>query len=381
MKNFLSMIAVIMPLFLSAQSAFHNFGEVKLHNNSSVGFHTDFINDGNMSNDNEGLTGFYSDSEIRSISGNNVAVFNDIEIDAVNDIELYSSIGVTNDLSFINGKVFTPRNDANISLEFMNHNLYAGEDNQRHVDGYVSVSEKSNFTFPIGDDNSLRPMILSATGTISKFTGAYFSINPNNAPYNYDTSQKQAFIENISTKEFWDLDGSAETRITLTWDNNSEINNITSDINLLRVVGWNETEGKWIDLGMSNVNGTINAGLITSSTFVPNNYSVITIGSNFSDSALSNVNLIFTPNGDIKNETLVFKGLERYKGNSLTVFNRWGDIVHQTIDYKNDWRGQSNGRATINQKENLPDGTYFYTLDMNTDEGEKTQRGWVYITR
>ncbi|CAM1372992.1 gliding motility-associated C-terminal domain-containing protein [Tenacibaculum xiamenense] len=381
MKNFLSMMAFVMPMFLGAQTAFHNFGEVKLHGDANVGFHTDFINDGNLDNNNEGLAGFYSDNDIRSISGNNRAVFNDVEIDAVNDVELYASLGVTNDLSFINGKVFTSRDNSNTSLDFINHNVYAGEDDQRHVDGYVSVTGSNNFVFPVGDDNSLRPMMLSTQGSASTFKGAYFAINPNNAPYNYDTAQKQIFLDNVSNTEFWDLEGSTETRVTLTWDNNSDINDISSNINLLRVVGWSESEGKWIDLGRTGVSGNLNAGQVTSNIFTPNNYTVITIGSEFSNGVLDNVNLIFTPNGDPTNETLIFEGLEQFSGNSLTIFNRWGNVVYEAVDYKNDWRGESTGRATINKKKDLPVGTYFYTLDIDTGDGSKTQRGWVYIHR
>ncbi|MGG8498114.1 gliding motility-associated C-terminal domain-containing protein [Tenacibaculum sp. TC6] len=385
MKSFLSTIAIAMPIFLGAQSAFHNLGNIKLHDGANIGFHTDFINDGSLDNNNSGLAGFYSDNEIRSISGNNEAIFKDVEIDAVNDVELYTSLGVTNDMNFVNGKIYTPRNNVNTSLDFINYNLYAGEDNSRHVDGYSSVIGVDNFIFPIGDDNRIRPMILTTQNINNKYSGAYYFNNPNTPPTHFtevfSTTQKQAFIDNISILEFWDLDGANETKITLTWDNNSNVGTINSDIKLLTVVGWSASEGKWIDLGNSAVNGDINKGQVTSNTFIPDNYTIITIGSHFSEDQLTDVNLIFTPNGDSTNETLVFEGLERYKNNSLSIFNRWGNTVYETTNYKNDWKGKSIGRATINKENDLPVGTYFYTLALDNGESVKNQKGWIYIYR
>lgn len=222
MKFLLSIMALYMSLLINAQtSAFHNYGNIKMHENASIGFHTDFINDGVLDDDNSGLAGFYSDSEIRTVSGTNRAVFENLEFDVINDVELYSSIGTTGEMSFVNGKVFTPRNVTNVSLDYINHKFYVGEDNLRHVDGYSSATGANEFTFPIGDDNRLRPMILSSQSATTKYSGAYYFENPNTPPSqfggSFPTSQKQIFIKNISNLEFWDLDGNMDTTITLTW--------------------------------------------------------------------------------------------------------------------------------------------------------------------
>ncbi|WP_299136464.1 gliding motility-associated C-terminal domain-containing protein [uncultured Tenacibaculum sp.] len=385
MKFLLSIMALFMSLFINAQtSAFHNYGNIKMHENASVGFHTDFINDGVLDDNNKGLAGFYSDSEIRTVSGNNRAVFENLEFDAINDIELYSSLGTTGEMSFINGKVFTPRNEPNVSLDYINHQFYIGEDDSRHVDGYSSVFGTNEFVFPIGDDNRLRPMILPSQTNNNEYSGAYYFYNPNTPPTHFSesfsTSQKQIFISNISNLEFWDLDGASETKITLTWDPKSDINAISNNINLLRVVGWSKTESKWIDLGRTSSSGDLNSGRIMSNSFIPDEYTIITIGSEFAAGELADINLIFTPNGDSENETLTFEGLEQYKNNNLSIFNRWGNVVYETENYKNDWKGKSNGRVTVNKDQDLPDGTYFYLLKLGSDES-KSQKGWIYIHR
>jgi len=84
-----------------------------------------------------------------------------------------------------------------------------------------------------------------------------------------------------------------------------------------------------------------------------------------------------TPNGDGLNENLFFWHLEtpeEYPDNELIIFNRWGDIVHQIAPYNNTWNG------TNNRGESLPEGTYYYILRLNLNEGE-ILRGAVTILR
>jgi gliding motility-associated-like protein len=60
-----------------------------------------------------------------------------------------------------------------------------------------------------------------------------------------------------------------------------------------------------------------------------------------------------SPNGDGKNDRLVFKGLYLRKiPNHLSIFNRWGTLVFEMESYDNSFTG------TL-----LPDGTYYYILD------------------
>ncbi|GIV31548.1 MAG: hypothetical protein KatS3mg029_0899 [Saprospiraceae bacterium] len=65
----------------------------------------------------------------------------------------------------------------------------------------------------------------------------------------------------------------------------------------------------------------------------------------------------FSPNGDGVNDFFTIMGLDRYPDHLLRIFNRWGNEVFQAAPYRNDWDGSWNGR-------NLPDGTYFYLLDL-----------------
>ncbi|WP_422091630.1 gliding motility-associated C-terminal domain-containing protein [Tenacibaculum ovolyticum] len=378
---------ILFSSYLSAQTAFFNSGNVQLHDGAKIGFHTDVVNNGVLNN-YIGFAGFYANTETRIISGSNRVAFFDVEIDASNNLELQNSLGVRNQLDFINGTVVTPRNNPNISLDFINYDSYAGEDDVRHVDGYSSIrGGDPSFTFPIGDGTLLRPMRIPNKNQYDLFKGAYFYEDPNSPitfSTNFLTDQKQVMLENISNLEFWDLDGSKETRITLTWDARSDISAISDQVSLLTVVGWNIAENRWENLNVLNVTGDLTSGEITSAVFVPDNYEVITIGSIVKDVIETDSNnILISPNGDNLNDFLVFDEVAQYSNNNLVIFNRWGNIVYQTDEYKNNWNGISSGRATFKKTDKLPDGTYFYVLKLGDTPASliTEKKGWVYIHR
>ena len=81
----------------------------------------------------------------------------------------------------------------------------------------------------------------------------------------------------------------------------------------------------------------------------------------------------FSPNGDGKNDFLVFRGLEYFSPASINVFNRYGTSVYQNTNYLNDWDG-----TDIDSHHPLPDGTYFYVLTLPSG---KTYNNYIIINR
>jgi gliding motility-associated-like protein len=67
----------------------------------------------------------------------------------------------------------------------------------------------------------------------------------------------------------------------------------------------------------------------------------------------------FSPNGDGFNDLFVIQGLETIDGADIQIFNRWGAKVFESTNYKpgNFWDGDG-----------LPDGTYFYVLQLPNGE-------------
>jgi gliding motility-associated-like protein len=77
-----------------------------------------------------------------------------------------------------------------------------------------------------------------------------------------------------------------------------------------------------------------------------------------------------SPNGDGDNE---FFDLELMDVKKLEIFNRYGIKVYSKQDYKTQWVGQTDSGLQ------LPDGTYYYVIDFNTDRQSAT--GWIYLNR
>ncbi|WP_152973231.1 DUF7507 domain-containing protein, partial [Lacinutrix mariniflava] len=86
-----------------------------------------------------------------------------------------------------------------------------------------------------------------------------------------------------------------------------------------------------------------------------------------------------SPNGDGDNDNFVIQGLQNYPNNTLRIYNRWGNIVYEKYRYQNDFKGISEGRATVKKEDELPVGTYYYLLDLG--DGSNAKAGWLYINR
>ena len=86
----------------------------------------------------------------------------------------------------------------------------------------------------------------------------------------------------------------------------------------------------------------------------------------------------FSPNGDNINDYFVISQLEKYPNANLKIFNRWGALVYEKDKYDNTWNGLSNSDL-IRMGEELPDGTYYYVLDLK--DGNDPLQGFVVLRR
>lgn len=362
------------------QTAFHNFGDIQIHDEGQVGFHTHLINDG-VFDTNLGLAGFYGDVQL-NVSGTTVVEFFNAEIDVPDGLNLETSLGVYNHLDFISGKVFTPRNNTDISLDFLQA-TYSGETNNEHVDGYAAILGNDEFTFPIGHKDKLRSLIISEPASLMTFKSAYFFEDPNATTTfttNFDTTSFSPILSKVNDKEFWDLNGDQEVEVTLTWDTDSDIPNLTEDVNFLRVVGWSETTLRWENLGRSAVSGDSDSGSITSLFFIPDDYIVLTIASEPNEDEIT-VNTGFSPNGDGSNDVFEINGIDLTQENSIEIYDRWGSLLYKRKNYDNSWGGFSEHNRTLAKGTLVPVGTYFYFLKVKDEltNKVKTYKGWVYV--
>ena len=366
--------------FCYAQEPVHNYGNLKIHTDGAVGFYHDFINDG-ITDENNGLAGFYSDDAL-TISGAFQPVFEDMEVVVANNLFLDVGVGITNNSNFILGNIVTPRNLVDTNLEYRNQAFYTGESVETKVDGYASINNQQNFIFPIGNSQRLRPLELSSNSSNNSAKSAYFEEDPNNSSTfstSFNTDIRTDILLTVSTFEFWDLDGEIPSTVTLSWDTVSNLPSFIDELQNLRIVGWNTTDGIWEDLGNTDLTGDFDSGEITSEVFLPDSYSIITFGGSLSKESITLGDFYLSPNGDGINDFFELEAISLSPNNKLKIYNRWGRAVYEESNYRNLFNGQANVNSVFNKSKDLPAGVYFYII--NLFDIDFTHQGYLYINQ
>ncbi len=371
-------------VLVRSQEAVHNYGPLQMHGSGALGFHTDLINDGSFDK-NSGMVGFYGYDRSLRVSGAFIPVFYDAEILVDDGLYLDTAIGVTNNGNLITGDIITPRNRTNVFSNFIDSAFYVGENDVSYVDGYAAMTNKKSFIFPVGDDNRLRTLGIASTTPTTLAKCAYFYADPNtNSSYgkSFLTSKKASEFLSVSNREFWHLEGDAPARVTLTWDDWSNVRTLAEYVSDLKVVGWHKEQKTWVNLGNTDVQGSMAYGSVTSDLFVPNDYEIITLGGNDDKlqdfSTIELANYFMTPNGDGKNDFLVLEGIEKSQDNNIQIFNRYGVMVYSKSNYHNEFDGKSNRQSVIDRESGLESGIYFYIITFN--DLRKKHQGYLYIS-
>jgi len=384
MKKYIFYLFILICIRISGQEAVHNYGNIQIHNNTNVGFHTNLMNDGPF-DQNMGLVGFYSETGDITVSGAFTPVFYDAEVAVEGGLLLDVTVGVNNNANLITGDIITSRSQATVYSNFMDYSFYTGESSVSKINGYGAMTNKESFMFPVGDDSRLRPLTIESVAINAIAKCAYFFEDPNNSKtlnIDYNTNNKASEFISVSDKEFWRVEGDVPSRITLTWDEWSNVRELGEFLSDLKVVGWSKTENQWVNLGNTNVEGGMIYGSITSDEFVPNDYEILTIGGNDDEletfSTIELDNYFMTPNGDGQNDFLELDGVEESPNNVLQIFDRYGVLVYSKTNYQNEFNGRSNRETVVTRDSGLASGIYFYIITMN-DLRQKHQ-GYLYIS-
>jgi gliding motility-associated-like protein len=80
---------------------------------------------------------------------------------------------------------------------------------------------------------------------------------------------------------------------------------------------------------------------------------------------------LLSPNNDGKNDTWIVKNIEKYPGNSVTVYDATSGVVFSKKNYTNDWAGTYRGGV-------LAEGTYYYLVDLGNGN---TVKGFITVLR
>ena len=229
-------------------------------------------------------------------SSGNTTIFNGAEMTFFGDHNFNTGGGGTQP-----GVIYTIRTAPFGILNFASSASVAiGGDDANYVDGYVRKLGTSSFIFPVGDNSHFGPFAAAADGTM----GSYFFTDPTTAVTSmlpsgnypvlpaggpFPSSTFESALAAVSTIEYWDIDGSNATKLTLTWDASSNINGLTTaQLNKLTIAGWDGTQ--WVAIpstvdATSILGGTsdLTAGSITTNTAIaPDTYTAYTFASRVS---------------------------------------------------------------------------------------------------
>ncbi|NER09287.1 gliding motility-associated C-terminal domain-containing protein [Muriicola jejuensis] len=381
MKYTVYIFIFIFSIASFGQTALYNSGNLRIHEEGKIGFHTDLINDGPF-DENSGLAGFYG-SEPITVSGALTPVLFDVEIFNNSGVLLNTSLAITNNTDFFLGDFISPRNNPSISYSYLQNAFSTGASDNSKVDGYTSLSGQQNFAFPVGDGEQLRPLILDSNWVNSMALCAYFFEDPNNPSTfpGFNTEIKPRDIFGVSNIEFWRLEGSVLSRVTLSWNARSNLAGLTSDVNSITVMGWSKASSQWVNLGRESLAGDLAEGIVRSAPFIPDDYEILTFGSaDEPEELLALEDYYLSPNGDGINDFLEIPELELSPNNRLEIYDRRGLKVFQMDNYRDEFRGISNvDNMVLNRNIGLPEGLYFYIISLD-DLGLNFQ-GFLFLER
>ncbi len=374
-------IFFFLTTLLNAQTGLLNTGNLRVYQNGGIGFHTDLINDAAFDG-NMGLAGFYGDTPL-TVSGAYVPFFYDIEIATDAQVLLLTGVDLMNNTNFVVGDFATPRNQPDIYLNFLQDAFYNGDGDISKIDGYAAITNQQNFIFPVGDSQQLRPLILNSISANLFAKCAYFfedSNSPSTFSNSFDTERKSPTLGSISNIEFWRLEGSVGSTISISWNQRSNMFAFTDDVNSVIPVGWSKAANQWVSLGGAAV-GDLSQGFVTSEAFVPDDFEIITFGSlGISRKVLTLENYLMSPNGDGANDFLVIPEMAQSPNNMLRIYDRFGLKVFEMANYTGEFNGFSNiDNIIFEQEKGLPVGIYFYLISM--DDLDLNYQGFLYLTR
>ncbi len=221
-----------------------------------------------------------------SFSDNNA--LNNFEINNARGVSIINDVEIDRELKLTNGLInVTPG-----SLFKMNYGSFATPTSGSQTSFVNGVLTKemmtgNSFTFPIGNNTGtvasgpISLLNVSGPAGINSWNASYFYANPTVA--GMSAANFVAPITTVSTSEYWKIQAPAggQSVVNIALDGSSDVASTITDINNLRVVGWNATTSKWeVVGGGSSVSGTsINGTVSTTASVNFGSYTYFTLAS------------------------------------------------------------------------------------------------------
>ena len=218
-----------------------------------------------------GTVQFVGTSTQTILNTNNVENFYNLAINnPLGNVSLDDSIIVNNQLDLTDGLIVGNGN----SVTFVDDATSINASTTSFVDGPINKIGDDAFEFPTGDGANYNPISISAPASAADvFRAEYFRADATGAGFDVGV---RADMVVVSSLEYWtlDRDGSSAVSVTLGFDNNSDVVNLTD----LVVARWNSITSRWENEGNGGTTGLPALGTVSSMGPL-NNFSPFTLGS------------------------------------------------------------------------------------------------------
>jgi gliding motility-associated-like protein len=126
----------------------------------------------------------------------------------------------------------------------------------------------------------------------------------------------------------------------------------------------------------TDANPTANPSATTTYTLVVTDPSGCTGSDSVTVTVLLNIipNDGLSPNGDGINDVWTIPGIEGFPNALVEVYNRWGELLFSSVGYTKKWDATFKGK-------DLPVGTYYYVINLNSDLIKDPITGPITILR
>jgi hypothetical protein len=273
-KMILQALAFLLTTDLVAQEAITNSGNLQFHTGASITGFGDFsntstaslVNNGslylkrNITNDQSSMSAgtgtVYLDGSIAQTIGGGQAfkAYNLFTSNAAG-IVLNNNLSISGLHTFTSGLIsssITPN-----YLVYETGSSYTGDNDSRHVTGWVKKIGNTAFTFPVGDATYERTIAVTSLSASSEFNAHYYRTTPN--IYNLWSP-----IVQVRAGEYWQLDkiSGGTAQATLNW-NHPKIP--MDNIIMADILSAHYSSGNWTSTGGSASGNVTTTGTISSS--------------------------------------------------------------------------------------------------------------------
>jgi hypothetical protein len=290
LKNFMRKISLPVLLLLfysytSAQVDLSNTGILHISHGSDTLYingafsnssSAAFVNNGNfylkqnLSNSQASMsigtgTFYMNGSALQSVEGSETFKTFNLVSNNTSGIVLNNNLSISGTHTFSNGVISTSATPNYLIYEA--GSSYIGDDDNRHVNGWIKKFGNTNFTFPVGNGTVERSIAINDLSSMSEFNVKHNLITP-------DINQVQVPLIAVDSFEYWNITkiSGGSSSVTMTW-NNSKLPFPNWETINIRAAGYDGS--KWIDEG-GIATGNSSAGSITSNNIF--SFSKFTLG-------------------------------------------------------------------------------------------------------